>query len=569
MKQNYFLLIALFIFAFSNAQAPAIQWQKTLGGTGEDYAHSIQPTPDGGYIVAGYTDSTDGDVTGNHGGPDYWVVKLNPSGTIQWQKTLGGTGYDYAWSIQPTTDGGYIVAGYTTSTDGDVTGNHGGNDYWVVKLNPSGTIQWQKTLGGTGDDGAYSIQPTPDGGYIVAGATTSTDGDVTGNHGGNDYWVVKLNPSGTIEWQKTLGGTGYDEARSIQPTTDGGYIVAGRTYSIDGDVTGNHGGGDYWVVKLNPSGTIQWQKTLGGTGNDYAWSIQPTTDGGYIVAGSTYSNDGDVTGYQGSFDYWVVKLNPSGTIEWQKTLGGTGSDVAHSIQPTTDGGYIVAGRTYSTNGDVTGNHGSYDYWVVKLNPSGTIQWQKTIGGTGEDNAYSIQPTTDGGYIVAGYTWSTDGDVTGNHGGSDSWVVKLNPSGAIQWQKTIGGTGGDLAYSIQPTTDGGYIVAGITASNDGDVTGNQGGGDYWVVKLGPDGLATSGFVKNNINTYPNPACTILNLQVANNTSINKIIITDLTGKIVKEQTQNTTTINVENLAQGMYILEAYSGEQKMVSKFVKE
>ena len=454
MKKQILILIALFIFAFSNAQAPAIQWQKTLGGTGTDYARSIQPTP----------------------------------------------------------DGGYIVTGYTNSTNGDVTGNHGNDDYWVVKLNPSGTIQWQKTLGGTGDDGAYSIQPTTDGGYIVAGTTDSNDGDVTGNHGGfADYWVIKLNPSGTIEWQKPLGGTDYDLAYSIQPTPDGGYIVAGTTNSNDGDVTGNHGGPDCWVVKLNPSGTIEWQKTLGGTSDD---DIQ-------------------------------------------------------SIQPTPDGGYIVAGYTYSTNGDVTGNHGSYDYWVVKLNPSGTIQWQKTIGGTGEDNAYSIQPTTDGGYIVAGYTWSTDGDVTGNHGGSDSWVVKLNPSGAIQWQKTIGGTGGDLAYSIQPTTDGGYIVAGSTYSNDGDVTGNHGGSDSWVVKLGPDGLATSGFVKNNINIYPNPARTLLNLQAANNTSINKIIITDLTGKIVKEQTQNTTTINVENLAQGMYILEAYSGEQKMVSKFVKE
>ena len=146
MKQNYFLLIALFIFAFSNAQAPAIQWQKTLGGTGEDYAQSIQPTTDGGYIVAGWTNSNDGDVTGNHGIYDCWVVKLNPSGTIQWQKTLGGTSYDVAYSIQPTMDGGYIVAGYTASNDGDVTGNHGSYDYWVVKLNPSGTIQWKKPL---------------------------------------------------------------------------------------------------------------------------------------------------------------------------------------------------------------------------------------------------------------------------------------------------------------------------------------------------------------------------------------------------------------------------------------
>jgi len=203
MKTNFIktaiitITLTFTILLNATAQAPDIEWQRALGGTDYDWASSIQQTSDGGYIVAGYSSSTDGDVTGNHDSTDFWVVKLNSVGTIQWQKALGGTDYDWASSIQQTSDGGYIVAGWSESTDGDVTGNHGYIDCWVVKLNSNGNIQWQKALGGTERDFAYSIQQTADGGYIVAGFTTSTDGDVTGNHGDYDAWVVKLKAGST------------------------------------------------------------------------------------------------------------------------------------------------------------------------------------------------------------------------------------------------------------------------------------------------------------------------------------------------------------------------------------
>jgi hypothetical protein len=438
MKKLYLLLATLFAINVAKAQ-PNIQWQKSLGGTDHDYANSIQQTTDNGYIVAGSSKSNDGDVTGNHGEFDYWVIKLNATGTIAWQKSFGGTYNDYASSIQQTTDGGYIVAGYSFSNDGNVTGHHGTTtyaDYWVVKLNATGTITWQKSLGGTSYDRATSIQQTTDGGYIVTGVSYSNDGDVTGHQGTAffpDYWVVKLNSSGTIEWQKSLGGTDWDLARSIQQTTDGGYIVVGESYSNGGDVTGHHGTTslpDYWIVKLNSIGTIEWQKSLGGDSEDQAYSIRQTNDGGYIVAGSSKSFDGDVTGHHGNtsfYDYWIVELNSTGTIEWQKSLGGTYDDDANSIQQTTDGGFIVAGYSESNDGDVTGHHGTtstYDYWVVKLNSTGTIDWQKSLGGTNTDEAYSIRKTTDEGFIVAGLSYSNDGDVTGNHGGYDYWIVKL-------------------------------------------------------------------------------------------------------------------------------------------------
>lgn len=499
------------------------------------------------------------------------LVTFAQAPAIEWQKSFGGSAAEEASSIQQTTDGGYIVAGYTTSNNGNVTGNHGYSDYWVVKLAATGTIQWQKTLGGTLVDGAYCIQQTTDGGYIVAGYTNSNDGNVIGNHGNYDYWVVKLSAAGTIEWQKTLGGSQDELAYSIQQTTDGGYVVAGYTNSNNGDVSGNHGGSDMWILKLSISGTIQWQKTLGGSYGENAYSIQQTRDGGYIVAGIAGSNNGDVTGNQGAIDYWIVKLTATGTIEWQKTLGGSAVDIAFSIYQTTDGGYIVAGVTLSNDGDVTGNHGGtgHDSWIVKLSNAGIIQWEKAFGGTDDDRITCIKQTADGNYIAGGYTLSNDGDVSGNHGNWDLWVVKLAGTGTILWQKTLGGTGPDGALSIQQTSDGGYVTAGSSNLANGDVTEHQGNGDYWIVKLATDTLNTTVFFKNVLKVFPNPTKAILTIQNPNNVTIDKLVITDLAGKTILQQEQNATQINVEQLASGMYILQAYSGEEIYTTKFLKK
>ena len=511
MKTTITLLLTILFFGCTNAQAPAIQWQKSLGGSVYDVPRAIQLTTDGGYVMTGVSQSNDGDVTGNNGSFDYWVVKLDATGTIQWQKSLGGSGDDFAQSIQTTLDGGYVVAGYVLSNDGNVSGNHGGSDYWVVKLDATGNIQWQKTLGGSNSDVAYAIQTTFDGGYVIAGLSNSNDGNVTGNHGGYDYWVVKLDATGNIQWQKTLGGSNEDDAYTIKTTSDGGYVVAGRSKSSDGNVTGNHG----------------------------------------------------------VYDYWVVKLDATGNIQWQKSLGGSNNDIAQSIHTTSDGGYVVAGYSQSIDGNSFGNHGSYDCWVVKLDAAGNIQWQKSLGGLSDDVAQSINTTSDRGYIIAGYSSSNDGEVTGNHGAQDYWVVKIDAIGNLQWQKSLGGSSSDVAYAILNTSDSGYILAGYSSSNDGNVTGNHGGVDCWVVKLAPEVLVTSAFEKQGIVIYPNPVCDVLQIQTPNNTIISKAKIIDITGKVVLEQTQNSNTINVENLAQGVYILEAYSSVAKYTSKFVKQ
>jgi len=418
--------LAVSVSATNTTGFSGISWQKSLGGIFGDYGFGSLQTGDGGYIVTGYSYSNDGNVTGNHGGNDFWVARLDSTGTVLWQKCLGGLFHDYGYRIAQTADGGYIVGGITNSNDGNVTGKHGLTDYWVVKLTASGTVDWQKCLGGLDNDYLNSIQQASDGGYIVAGYSYSNDGNVTGNHGGGDFWVVKLSSAGNVVWETCLGGSAYEVATHIRQTADGGYLVAGLSTSNDGDVTDNHGSCDFWVVKLDSSGSLIWQKSLGGTGADSAYHFQQVPDGGYILTGGTQSNDGNVEGNHGNYDYWVVKLDSAGNLLWQKCLGGSSDEYASGIQQTRDGGYIVTGRTQSNDGEVSDNHGNQDYWVVKLDHAGTILWQKCLGGSNADSAESIQQTEDGGYIVSGYTQSTDGDVTDNHGSADYWVVKLNP-----------------------------------------------------------------------------------------------------------------------------------------------
>jgi len=423
-----FLYISILFLGSSAAEPNNIQWQKCLGGSNNDFANSIQQTSDGGYVLAGHTTSDDGNVRGNHGSSDVWVIKINAGRAVQWQKCLGGSLKDQANSIIQTADGDYIFLGYTESNDGDVIGNHGLSDIWIVKLNSSGILTWQRCLGGSSEDIGSGVRQTTDGGYIIAGYTQSNNGDVSGNHGKYDYWLAKLNSTGDLQWQKCLGGSGPDWAKIIEQTSDGGYIAAGYTESNDGNVSGNHANiyDDYWVVKLNSSGTLQWQKCFGGSSDDFANSIKQTSDGGYIVAGTSVSTNGNVTGNHGGYydDFWIVKLNSMGVMLWMKSLGGTNIDRANSILQTYDGGYIVAGTTSSNDGDVIGNHGGYDFWVAKLNSSGSIEWQRCLGGSEEDIATNIFESSDRGYIISGYSLSNDLNVKGNHGGYDFWTVKI-------------------------------------------------------------------------------------------------------------------------------------------------
>jgi hypothetical protein len=489
---------------------------------------------------------------------------------IEWQRCYGGSGSDYPIAIKNDGNGGYVAIGFTSSTNGDVTGNHGGMDFWVLKLAPDGNIQWQKTLGGSNADYGYSIALTNDGGYIVTGTTWSIDGDVSGNHGQRDLWVVKLNAAGNIQWQKTLGGSNAEHARDIEVTNDGGYIITGATYSTDGDVTSNHGQGDVWIVKLDGAGNIEWQKTFGGSSFDDGYSVTQTDDNGYILVAMTMSTDGDMVDSHGGMDTFIVKLNAIGVVEWQKNIGGSGDDRPFGIQCIKDNTneYVFVGSSSSTNGDVTGNHGNQDYWIVRLGTDGNIVWQKSIGDSGTQYARDFYQTTDGGYILNGVTYTVNGlslDPT-NHDGS--WVVKLDSSGNMQWQKILGGTQGDDGSCIQQTPDGGYIVGSETQSSDIAQTEFHGVQDFLIVKLGSQ-LSTNSFEDEPVTIYPNPVADIINIKVKSLTPISQINIKEITGKLVIRQIGDSDSVNVDTLASGVYVIEVVSGRDKLQYKFIKE
>jgi len=410
------------------AQAPSVQWAKVYGGNDYDASRSILEKNGGGYIVVGESASyMNQDVSGGWDSTDVWICSLSSGGTLQWETSVGGNRYDRGSSVAKTSDGGFIVGGTTLSNDGDVSGNNGALDYWVVKFDVGGNIQWQKCLGGSKNEYAQSIIQTTDGGYMVAGDSYSNDGNVTGHFGcagSSDYWAVKLNSSGTIQWDKSYGGQNYDYCSVVKQTPDGGYIFSGRTESFDGQVTGFKGEYDIWVVKTDASGNLQWQKTYGGAMWDWGQSIALTSDGGYVLGDYVYSVDGDITVNQGDYDYWIVKINSSGGIQWQKTVGGLVDDFANSIIQTTDGGYVISGGSTSSNGDITNPLGDFDYWVAKVNSSGALLWQKSLGGSDYEISLQVIQTSDGGYAVTGESISTDGNCVGNRGNYDFFIVKL-------------------------------------------------------------------------------------------------------------------------------------------------
>lgn len=501
--------------------------------------------------------------------------------SIEWQKCFGGTVGESFSNIKQTSDGGYIAVGSTSSKNGDLTINKGENDVWILKLDANFATQWSKSYGGSKQDYADCVQQTADGGYILTGYSESNNGDSTLNHGSynsGDFWTIKIDANGIIEWQKSLGGSLSERSYSIIQTNDGGYVATGYSSSNDGDVSGLHGYGstnesDVCIIKLDALGNIVWQKLLGGTGRENSFSIKQTTDGGLILCGTSESNDGDVSTNKGASDAWIVKLSSLGIIEWEKTFGGSNRDSVKSISQTNDGEFIVIGSTSSTDGDVIGNYSNglaSNVWVLKLNTSGDIQWQKIFGGTEEEEGIDIQQTSEGGFILTAESYSSDKDLTENKGASDSWIVKLNQNGELEWQKSIGGSSYDRIESIQQNTDGNYIMAGYTFSTDKDLINinNHGSADAWILKLVAANLSVNNFESNKLIIFPNPVVSTLNFQNLNG-EIDKIIITDISGKKLLEQNKNTTQINTQQLKSGMYFLTIISSNKIYTQKFLRK
>jgi len=389
---KYFVLAAGFVFIFCtrslNAQSPDTAWTKTIGGTDYDLGYSVQQTNDGGYIIAGYTES--------YGAGDYdvYLIKTDSSGDTLWTRTFGGTEYDPGFSVQQTTDGGYVVAGSTNSYGGS-------SDIYLIKTDSGGDTTWTRAFGGTDYDAGYFVQQTNDEGYIITGLTLSYGA------GGADVYLIKTDSSGDTLWTKTFGGYEWEYGFSVQQTIDDGYIVTGFTDSYGAGVD------DVYLIKTDLNGDTLWTRTYGGYNHDAGYFAQQTADGGYIVAGTTESYG------SGGEDVYLIKTNSGGDAMWTKIIGGTEYDGGHSIQQTIDGGYIVAGYTQSY-----GSGGS-DVYLIKTDSSGDTLWTKTIGGIQNDTGEFIRQTADAGYIVIGST------VSYGAGYSDIYLIKLEPETGIE------------------------------------------------------------------------------------------------------------------------------------------
>lgn len=384
-KLLIFISLHSYLINNSFAQAPDTLWTKTFGGTNIDIGHSVEQTADGGFIITGYTRSY-----GTMSGRNVWLIKTDESGNMEWENTFGGNSDDEGHSVKQTSDGGYIVAGLTNSF------GSGLKDFYLLKTDSLGNLQWERTFGGANDDEAYSVLQTNDGGFLAAGVTSSF------SSGGRDVFLVKTDPSGNFLWQKNLGGLSSDGAWDIQHAADGGFIIAGWTFSHGPGFLGNA-----WLVKIDSLGNEQWNKAFGGTDADRAYSVQQTAEGGYIL-----------TGYTGSFgaglyDMLLIKTDSLGNQQWMKTFGGSGRDYGNSVQQTLDGGYIVTGYTLSFGA------GGDDVYLVKTDPDGNLQWFKTYGGSSSDVGYWVIETPDGGYAIVGHTLSFGAGV------HDVWLIRVD------------------------------------------------------------------------------------------------------------------------------------------------
>ncbi len=380
----------------------------------------------------------------------------------------------------------------------------GDNDYWIIKVDAEGNIEWDKTYGGSDRDEFSALQQTSDGGYILGGASLSeSSGEKSeDSRGGFDYWVIKLDAQGNIEWEKTFGGESSDWLRDIIQTSDGGYLLGGTSSSeVSGEKSEpSRGENDFWVIKLDADGNKEWDHTYGGDKSDLLAQLQQTNDGGFILGGSSESdisgeksepNWGNDDDFGMGYDYWIVKIDAEGNKEWDKTFGGLLGDYLSDVIQTENGGYLLGGSSGSSiGGDKSeefrgGEFG--DFWVIKTDSNGNKEWDRTYGGTDSDELSSIQQTSDGGYVLGGVSES---DASGeksedSKGSTDFWIVKTDAEGNIEWDKTIGGSSGEGLSTIIEVNPGDYVIAGTSSSGvSGDKTEpNRGVSiDYWIVKF---------------------------------------------------------------------------------------
>jgi hypothetical protein len=548
MKKNYLLLLFFYPLLMHSQD---ILWEKSYGGKHADYLFDAQPTADYGFILAGssLSDKTGNKTDNNHGDLDYWIWKMDEKGDLDWQKSIGGSGFDLLQSIKNTRDGGFILAG-TSSSPNDFQKKDpckGISDFWVIKLNAKGEELWQRTIGGTGQNELLCAFQTKDGGYMLGGSSSSSPALISTSkslpqdtktdiyakseksRGNMDYWIVKLDKAGVVEWQKTYGGQYADLLRSMEQTQDGGYILGGYSNSPQsGDKTvPNKGIGDYWIIKINDLGGIEWQNTYGSNGDDQLYVIHQTADGGYIAGGNS-----------------------------------------NSTQPLTTLGGTVGNGT--------------DYWVLRLDEKGEITWSKTYDFGKVDILTSLVENKDNTYLIGGYAQSEKksqkeglvGKVTGlidkdKEGINDYIALKIDDKGEELWKKTVGSAGEDILRKLIETRDGGYLMAGTSNSSASkDKNGSIGGNDFWVVKLKDKTKLEK--VKISVEAIPNPAVTFTNIIIGYEYETGTATVVDVAGRILQQFsiTERTVPVDLSRYAEGIYVINIKTNVQSDGVKVIK-
>ncbi|HET8855377.1 MAG TPA: T9SS C-terminal target domain-containing protein, partial [Salinimicrobium sp.] len=437
MKRNLFLFFFLCITSLQ-LYAQELLWENAYGGNKKDWIHHTFQNWQGNYVFSGHSGSgISGDKTEESRGlTDSWIIETDPNGNILWQKTLGGNGFDKIVITLELKDGGYLLAGESNSGISGEKNQPAWNsrDLWLVKLDEKREIVWQQTYGGTIFENLSDIISTRDGGYIlVAESNSPVSGDRTANsYGGADLWVLKLDNFGEIEWQRSYGGDNHDIGGKILESTKGYIIVGSSSSGISGNKTlESIGQSDYWLFEINSTGDILWQKVIGGNSADFIADFIPATGGGYILAGessSGVSGNKDIP-RKGFEDLWLVKTDDRGNIIWQNSYAGPGSQWMAAVAPSSDSGYLISAMSYSEIGhDKTEpNRGDRDFWMLKITDDGEICWDKTLGGKNTDQPMESFEDTDGNFVVAG--WSDSG-ATGDKseeslGYRDAWVIKIS------------------------------------------------------------------------------------------------------------------------------------------------
>jgi hypothetical protein len=539
----------------------------------------------------------------------FYLLLLAPlfihSQDILWEKSYGGKNADYLFDAQPTADNGFILAGSSLSgkTGTKTAGNNGDLDYWVWKMDANGKLDWQKSLGGSGFDLLQSIKGTQDGGFILAGTSSSNQGmdKQSDSKGLSDFWVVKLDAKGQELWQQTIGGSGQEDLLTVIPTRDGGYLLGGSSSSAKTiisttstlktqstakeDLTlkteSTRGSMDYWIVKLDSNGNVMWQKTYGGRYSDLLRSLEQTKDGGFILGG--YSNSpqsGDKTAASiGIGDYWIIKTDELGAIEWQNTYGGTGDNQLYVVHQTADDGFIVGGNTNSP-GSLTAKGGSVqsgsDFWLLRLDTKGEVVWSETYNYGKVDILTSLVENSDHSFLVGGYAQSERGIMAKGMiqkeaaGINDYIALKVNTKGEAVWEKIVGSGGEDILRKLISTRDGGYLLAGTSnASSSGDKSTTLGSNDFWVVKLQDQLVPLT--VQASIEAIPNPVSTFTNIIVGYEYETGTATVVDLAGRMLQQFTISSRTVPIDMslYPEGIYVVNIKTNVKSEGIKVIKK